>query len=54
MDDQAELLGDDLDRAAIEIVGPRLLDLAGRIVALAAPGIGQNVVRRGQRIERFR
>jgi hypothetical protein len=48
MDDEPELLGDDLDRAGIEIVGTRRLDLAGLVVTLPAVRVREDGISRGK------
>ena len=51
MDDEPELLGDDLDRARIEIVGTRRLDLSGMVVAFPASRIRENGIGGGELAE---
>ena len=42
MDDEAELLGNDLDGASVEVVGPWRINLAGLVVFRAAVRVRQD------------
>src|SRR3989304_4916632 len=53
MDDQAQLLGDDLDRADVEIIGPKRFYIAGAVVPLAAVRVGKDGVSGGDLAEGF-
>src|SRR3990172_5560648 len=53
MDDHAKLLGDDLDRADVEIIGPKRFYIAGAVVPLAAVRVGKDGVSGGDLAEGF-